>query len=128
MKMTVNALPVEVYVRSRKQTIVSDIGNLSSGSTTLNLDKASDVTLIIACSGASSQPALFVAAIDREPTLADFDIILSPTSLVTMSAPNKVTICLAAGSHTVGWKSMDIDGTASLFPALASRLVLAVDQ
>lgn len=128
MKMTVNALPVDVYVRTRKQTIVSDVGNLSSGSIALNLEKPSDVTIINACTGATSQPALFVAAIDRQPTLADFDIVFSPTSLLIISTPNKVTICLPAGSHTLYWKSMDIDSTASPFPSLASRLVLAVDQ
>lgn len=128
MDRAMNTLPIQTYVRQRVDTIVVDVGNASSGSVPLELDKPSDVTIIIVSSTFSNQPALFVAAIDRVPDLSDFDVIISPTEERLVKDTSRVTLHLPAGSALLRWKGLSTAGVAEAFPAECSRLVLAIDQ
>lgn len=128
MDRAMNTLPIQTYVRQRVETIVVDIGNASSGSVPLELDKPSDVTIIIVSDTFSGQPALFVAAIDRVPDLSDFDVVISPVDEHLVKDASRVTLHLPAGPALLRWKSLSKAGNAEAFPAECSRLVLAVDQ
>ncbi len=128
MGRTMNTLPIQNYVRQRTNTIVVDVGNASSGSVPLELDKPSNVTVIIVSSSFSSQPNLFVAAIDRVPSLSDFDVIISPVEERLVKDTSRVTLHLPAGSTMFRWKGLSTSGDAEAFPAECSRLVLAIDQ
>jgi hypothetical protein len=128
MDRAMNTLPIRDYVRQRICTIVTDVGGQSSGSIPLNLAKPSDVTVIIVSDSYSGQPTLFIAAVGREPTLADFDVIVSPIDEHYVKDQSRVTLSLPAGSTTLQWKGIGTDGTADAFPSTCSRIVLAVDQ
>lgn len=128
MEKALNTLPVQTYVRSRVSTIVTDVGNDSAGTVALNLAKPSDVTVIVASEAFAGQPSLFVAAIDRTPTLSDFDLIVSPTDDQFVKAQDRVTLCLPAGQHEFRWKGLSTAGAAQTFPGDCSLLVLAIDQ
>lgn len=128
MDRAMNTLPIRDYVRQRIGTIVTNVGGQSSGSIPLNLAKPSDVTVIIVSDFYSGQPMLFIAAVGREPTLADFDAIVSPIDEHYVKDQSRVTLRLPAGSTTLQWKGVDTAGDADAFPATCSRVVLAIDQ
>lgn len=128
MDRSMNSLPTRTYVRCRVSTIVRDVGDSSQGSVELNLDKPSDVTMITVCSNDTGLPALFIAAIGRQPSLADFDVIVSPANYTALQGQSHVTLRLPAGETTFNWKTVSLAGEAQSFPALGSLLVLAIDQ
>jgi|GEM_PF-2829845 len=128
MDRAMNTLPIQTYVRQRVETIVIDIGNASSGSVPLELDKPSDVTIVIVSDTFLGQPALFVAAINRVPDLSDFDVVISPVDGNLVKYASRVTLRLPAGSALLRWRSLSKAGNSEAFPAECSRLVLAVDQ
>lgn len=128
MDQVMNTLPIQNYVRQRVQTIVVDVGGESSGSIPLVLEKPSDVTVIIASDVYEGQPAIFVGAVGREPSMSDFDMIVSPTDEHFVKDQSRVTIHLPAGTTTFQWKSLSTSGAAEAFPEGCSRVVLAVDQ
>lgn len=128
MEKTQNTLPIQTYVRSRVNTIVVDIGNQSSGSVPLNLDKPSDVTVIIASDANSGTPYIFIGAIGRQPSMDNFDVIISPVDMQYAKLQDKMTLHLPQTASTFYWKSLSVEGTVLAFPELASRLVLAIDQ
>ena len=128
MDKALNTLPIQTYVRARASTIVVDVGGESSGTVLLDLAKASDVTLVIASLAYLGQPEVFVAAIDREPSLTDFDVITSPTDVQFVKNQDRVTLHLLPGQHQFRWKGYATIGTPQTFPSECSRLILAVDQ
>ena len=128
MERKVNTLPVQTYVRTRESTVVTDLQGLSSGTVVLSLAKPSDVTVIITCLTYSGVPALFIAALDRTPSLADFDLIMSPTDAGLVKGQSLVTLHLPEGDYEFRWKSCAIDGVAQIFAEEGSLLVLAIDQ
>lgn len=128
MERKVNTLPVQNYVRTRESTVVTNLQGLSSGTVSLSLDKPSDVTVIVACLIYSGEPALFIAALDRAPSLADFDLIMSPTDAGFIKGQSIVTLHLPEGDYELRWKSCAIDATPQTFAEEGSLLVLAIDQ
>jgi len=123
-----NTLPLQTYVRSRVGTIVVDVGDDSSGTVPISLAKPSDVTLIVASSAYVGMPEIFVAAIDRTPTLSDFDVIIAPTDNTFVKVQDRVTLHLLAGEYELRWKGSGAGGTPQAFPTDCSRIVLAIDQ
>ncbi len=128
MDRAMNTLPIQTYIRQRVDTIVVDVEGDSAGSIPLQLDKPSDVTVIVASQYFAGQPALFVAAVGREPTLSDFDVIISPIDENYVKERSRVTLHLPAGTTTLQWKGLTIEGVAEAFPEEFSRVVLAIDQ
>lgn len=128
MDKAFNTLPIQTYLRTRASTIVVDVGEDSTGTVSLNLAKPSDVTVVIASAAYEGTPEVFVAAIDRTPSLTDFDIIISPTDSQFVKIQDRVTLRLSAGQYSFIWKGFSTAGAAQAFPALCSRLVLAIDQ
>lgn len=128
MERALNTLPIQTYVRTRASTIVVDIEDESDGTIPLSLSKPSDVTVILACLTYSALPEVFLAAIDRTPTLLDFDVIVSPTDQEFVKGQTRVTLHLPEGEHEFRWKSLGTDGTPQAFADAGSRLVLAIDQ
>lgn len=123
-----NTLPIQTYVRSRVSTSVTDIGDLSQGTVNLTLAKPSDVQITIVSDSFGGQPALFIAAIGRTPTLLDFDVVIGPVDGRYVKDQNRYTLRLPAGTAAFNWKSMEPDATPATFPTTGSRLVLAIDQ
>lgn len=128
MEKTLNTLSIQTYVRTRASTIVTDVGGSSTGTVSLNLAKPSDVTVLIASAAYEGTPEVFVAAVGRTPSLTDFDIIVSPTDGQFVKHQDRVTLRLPAGQYSFNWKGFSTAGAAQAFPALCSRLVLAIDQ
>lgn len=128
MSKSHNTLPVQTYVRQRVNTIVTDIGDQSSGSINLDIQAPSDVTVLVVSNSYAGQPELFIAAIGREPSLSDFDVVISPVDQQMVKSQNKVTLHLPDGPTQFQWKSLSTAGTAETFPTACSRLVLAIDQ
>lgn len=128
MEKSMNTLATLTYVRSRASTIVRDVGDASSGSILLDLQKPSDITVITVCNTTTGLPELFIAAIGRQPSLSDFDAIISPADYTVVKSLSRVTLRLPAGQTTFYWKGLSLEGTAQTFPLVGSRLVLAIDQ
>ena len=128
MDKSQNSLPILTYIRSRASTVVTDVGNLSQGTVTLNLAKPSDVTIVLLSDAFGGQPALFIAAIGRTPTLLDFDVVIGGVDGRYVKDQARVTLRLPAGTAVFNWKSMGIDSIAETFPIEGSRLVLEIDQ
>ncbi len=129
MTKSLNSLPVQTYVRSRANTIVEDIAGDSSGSIALNLDRPSDLTLIVISDPAEGTPTFFTAAIGRVPTMSDFDIIISPTTTDLVKPAHKVTIHVPAMQGNLYWKGFGGDTVEQAFGVSSlSRLIVAIDQ
>jgi hypothetical protein len=128
MDKSMNSLPTRIYVRSRASTIVRDVGDAVAGNVVLDLAKPSDVTVVTVCSTATGLPELFIAAIGRQPSLADLDVIISPADFAVVKGQGDVTLRLPAGQTTFYWKALSLEGEAQEFPEMGSRLVLAIDQ
>jgi len=129
MSESMNALPVQTYVRSRVSTVVQNVAGLSSGSVALNLDKPSDLTVIVISDTYEFAPLFFTVAIGRVPTMMDFDIVLSPIDSTQVKPPTKVTLHLPAMQSTLYWSSFDGSGDPEAFGGnTISRLVMAIDQ
>lgn len=129
MTESVNSLPVQTYVRSRASTIVEDVAGDSSGSIALNLDKPSDLTLIVISDPIEGTPTFFAAAIGRIPTMSDFDIIVSPTTTDLVKPAHKVTLRVPAMQGNLYWKCFDAAAIEQAFGVSSlSRLIVAIDQ
>ena len=128
MDKSMNSLPTRIYVRSRASTIVRDMGEASVGNVVLDLAKPSDVTVITVCSTVTGLPELFIAAIGRQPSLSDFDVVISPADFTVVKGQGHVTLRLPAGQTTFYWKALSLEGDTQQFPTMGSRLVLAIDQ
>ena len=128
MERALNTLPIQTYVRTRVETIVVDVGDASSGTVPLDLEKPSNVTVIVASVAFTGSPEVFVGAIDRTPTLADFDVIMGPTDQQFVKSQGRVTLHLPEGQHEFRWKACSTGDVPQAFPEVCSRLVLAIDQ
>ena len=128
MDKSMNSLPTRMYIRSRASTIVRDVGESSAGSVALDLAKPSDVGVVTVCSTVSGVPELFVAAIGRQPSALDFDVVISPADATVVKGQSQIILRLPAGQTTFYWKAMSLEAEAQTFPEMGSRLVLAIDQ
>lgn len=128
MERALNTLPMQTYVRTRVETIVVDIGDTPSGTVPLDLEKPSNVTVIVASVSFIGSPEVFIGAIDRTPTLADFDVIMGPVDTNFVKSQGRVTLHLPEGQHEFRWKSCSTGDVLQPFPQDSSRLVLAIDQ
>ena len=128
MDKSMNSLPTRTYVRSRASTMVRDVGEASAGSIPLDLAKPSDVAVITVCNTTTGVPEVFIGAIGRQPSLSDFDVIISPANFTVVKGEVPATLRLPAGQTTFYWKGLSLEGDAQMFPSMGSRLVLAIDQ
>ena len=129
MGESLNALPVQTYVRNRASTLVRNVANASTGSVALNLDKPGDVTVLVLSDPTEGVPTYFVAAVGRTPTMMDFDILIAPATPDMVKSPDHVTMHLPAMQSTLNWASFAVNGDPEAFAgSTISRLIVAIDQ
>jgi hypothetical protein len=122
--------PVVVYRRSRVETVVVNVEGLSSGVVSLQLEKASTLRIELVQPEAGPDPEmgwLFVLAVDRVPSLEDFDVVMCGRATFGEVHFGGVSLRLCAGTPVLQWRKLSTSGAPMSFSNVGTRLVVAVD-